>query len=106
MATIDGRHVTGYAIYNTINLHIRKRTCWLYFSCLFDCLQRRRIKYTYREICSYGSKYEYYTCLGNYLPDCMASDPPKNCSLSPQILTVCVDDAYKRSSAKTQNTLL
>ena len=83
--------MTGYAIYSTINLHIRIRTCWLYFSCLFDCLQRRLMKYTYSEICSHGSKYE-YTCLGNYLPDSTASDPPptpphppkKNCSLSPQ----------------------
>jgi hypothetical protein len=69
--------VTGYAIYSTINLHIRKRTCWMYLSCLLDCLQRRLIKYTYREICSNGSKYEYCTCVGNYLPDCTASNPPK-----------------------------
>jgi hypothetical protein len=69
------------------------------------CL-RRRIKYTYREICSHGSKYEYDTCLSNYLPDCTASDPKKLHSLAIDIFTVCVDNAYKRSSVKRQNTLL
>ena len=68
--------MTGYAIYSTINLRIRIRSFWLYFSSLLDCLQRRRIKYTFSEICSHGSRYE-YTCLGNYLPDSTASDPQK-----------------------------
>jgi len=28
------KHVAGYAVYNTINLHIRVCTGWSYFSCL------------------------------------------------------------------------